>query len=301
MARLDRDTVRHVVEAQFPHLAGAIVTHLGEGCDSTAFEVNGAWVFRFPKRADVEAQLLIEMRVLPVLGERLPIPIPRFSFHGQPTAAFPRHFGGYAKLAGVPGLQLGPDWLPSPTAAPALGRFLSVLHAFPVQEAADLGVPDQGFETLIEEVRAEALGDFALVSSAAPDAPLDRWRTYLEAGLVDAKAPMRQGRRLVHNDLAAEHILCDPVAGAVTGVIDWSDMAIGDAAADFAGVFHWGGEELVARVLSHYDGDVDDALLVRARFMAACRGVGDVRFGIETERREYIVAGIRALGLCVGG
>ncbi len=162
-------------------------------------------------------------------------------------------------------------------------------------------MPDQEFETLIEELRSEALGDFALVSSAAPDAPLDRWRAYLEAGLVDAQVRRPQRPRLVHNDLAAEHVLCDPVAGTVTGVIDWSDIAIGDPAADFAGMFHWGGEELVARVRSHYDGDVDDALLVRARFMAACRGVGDVRFGIETERREYIVAGIRALGLCVCG
>ncbi len=120
-APLDPETVRDVVEAQFPHLAGAIVTHLGEGCDSTAFEVNGTWVFRFPKRPDVETQLLTEMRVLPVLAERLPIPIPRFCFHGQPTSAFPRHFGGYAKLPGVPGLQLGPDWRPS-ASAPVLGR-----------------------------------------------------------------------------------------------------------------------------------------------------------------------------------
>lgn len=297
-ARLDRETVRDVVEAQFPQLSPAFVTYLGEGCDSTAFEVNGTCVFRFPKRPDVEVQLLTEMRVLPVLGERLPIPIPRFSFHGQPTSAFPRHFGGYSKLPGVPGLQLGPDWLPSPATAAVLGRFLSMLHAFPVQEAADLGVPDQGFETLIEELRSEALDDFELVRCAAPDAPLDRWRTYLEAGLVDAQVTLPQRPRLVHNDLAAEHILCDPVAGTVTGIIDWSDIAIGDPAADFAGMFHWGGEEFVARVRSHYGGDVAETLVARARFMAACRGVGDVRFGIETERREYVVGGIRALGLC---
>jgi aminoglycoside phosphotransferase (APT) family kinase protein len=298
---VDRDTVLGVIEAQFPHLAGASVTHLGEGCDSTAFEVNGGWVFRFPKRADVEVQLLTEMRVLPVLGERLPIPIPLFSFHGQPTPAFPRHFGGYAKLAGVPGLQLGPDWRPSPAAAPVLGRFLSMLHAFPVEDASDLGVPDQEFELLLGELRSEALDDFDMVRSAAPDAPLDRWRTYLEAGLLDAPVRLLQGPRLVHNDLAAEHILCDAVAGTVTGVIDWSDIAIGDPAADFAGLFHWGGEELVTRVRSHYDTDVDDSLVARARFIAACRGVADVRFGIETGRREYIVAGIRALGFCVAG
>jgi hypothetical protein len=40
--------------------------------------------------------------------------------------------------------------------------------------------------------------------------------------------------------------------------------------------------------------------LVRARFLAACRGVGDVAFGLKTRRHEYIEAGTRALVQCVG-
>jgi aminoglycoside phosphotransferase (APT) family kinase protein len=173
-----------------------------------------------------------------------------------------------------------------------------MLHAFPTEDARDLGVPDQGPETLIEDLRSEALDDFEVVRSAAPHGPLDQWRTYLEAEPVRAQAKLPQSLRLAHNDLAAEHILCDPIAGTVTGVIDWSDIAIGDPAADFAGMFHWGGEALVARVLAHYDGTVDDTLVVRARFMAACRGVADVRFGVETGRREYVVGGLRAVELC---
>jgi aminoglycoside phosphotransferase (APT) family kinase protein len=297
MASLDPDMVRKVVESQFPQLAPANVAYLGEGYDSTAFAVNGTAVFRFPKRADVEAQLLIERRVLPLFAERSPIPLPAYCFHGRPTAAFPRHFGGYPRLPGVPGLQLGSDWRPSPAATAALGQFLSTLHAFPIDEAARLGVTEEPIETALRELEAEALDGLASVSRVAPDAPLDAWRAYLEAGLpVDDAAQPR--RSLVHNDLAAEHILCDPDERTVTGVIDWSDIAIGDPAADFAGMFHWGGEALVNRVLAHYDGQVDDALVARARFMAACRGVADVIFGLETERREYVEGGLRALQLC---
>ena len=40
------------------------VEHLGEDTDGTDFEVNGQWVFRFPKRADVDKQLAIESRIL---------------------------------------------------------------------------------------------------------------------------------------------------------------------------------------------------------------------------------------------
>ena len=59
---------------------------------------------------------------------------------------------------------------------------------------------------------------------------------------------------LVHNDVSAEHILLDEAARAITGVIDWGDVAIGDPAVDLAGVFHWGGPAFVDAVLQAYRG-----------------------------------------------
>lgn len=114
-----------------------------------------------------------------------------------------------------------------------------------------------------------------------------------------ARSPLTPA--LLHNDFAAEHILCDPATQTVTGIIDWSDIAVGDRSIDFAGVFHWGGEAFIDAVLSTYDGPIDDVVVPHARFLAACRGVGDVTFGLETGRREYIAAGIRALELSAGG
>lgn len=297
---LKPETVRPLIEAQFPQLSPAHVAYLGEGCDSVAFEINGDWVFRFPKRADVAQQLLTEMRILPRLAERLPVPVPAYCFHGKPSEDSPFHYGGYPKLAGVPAILLAPGAIPSSSVGASVGCFLSALHAFPAGLAASLGVPSQETGQMIEDARAEALDGFGLVRQEAPDAPLDRWRAYLAAGLSEAAMRLLTPR-VVHNDLAAEHVLCDPIARAVTGVIDWSDVAIGDAAADFAGMFHWGGEELAAAVLSHYREQIDDGLRTRARFLAACRGVTDVCFGIDRGRREYVVAGIRALELCAHG
>src|SRR5262245_63043413 len=93
---------------------------------------------------------------------------------------------------------------------------------------------------------------------------------------------------VVHRDLAAEHVLCFPTTRTLTGIIDWSEIAISDALVDFAGLFHWGGEAFVDALLSSYDGPADETILPRVRFLAACRGVADVAFGIETNRREYI-------------
>jgi len=282
---MDATLATTIIEAHFPELAPASVEYLGEGFDSCAFEVNDTWVFRFAKREDVAEQLRIEARLLPELAPHLPLSVPLFSFHG-------RSFVGYRKLTGTPAIGLAD--LPLLPLAPPLGRFLRALHSFPVDDALRLGVPQRPIDTYLDELREEALEDFELVREVAPDAPLDRWYAYLRAGVgLDASA--RQV--LTHHDLAAEHVLVH--AGTLTGVIDWSDVAVSDRAADFAGVFHWGGDRFVDAVLAAYGDAVDGQELARARFMAAYRGVADVKFGRETGRPEYVQAGIRALSFVV--
>jgi aminoglycoside phosphotransferase (APT) family kinase protein len=147
---------------------------------------------------------------------------------------------------------------------------------------------------LIEEVRRDALDDLATVARVAPHVPIAELRDQLAA----APGALSAARVLVHNDFAAEHVLIDAHAPAVTGVIDWSDAAISEPAVDFAGLFHWGGDRFADDVLAVYRGPVDDALRPRARFMALCRGVMDIAFGDEFDKPEYIRAGLRALGLC---
>jgi aminoglycoside 2''-phosphotransferase len=267
-----------LIAAQFPQLVPATVRYLGEGYDSWAFDVNGEWVFRFPKRPDVEAHLLIEMRVLPLLARGAPVAAPDFSFSGRASADFPRQFAGYRKIV--------------------LAQFLSWLHAFPTSAAAGAAVPQTSPDALLHEIMEDALGDFERVRQVAPGAPLDEWHAYLRRG-VDSPARVARAA-LVHGDLAAEHILLDPETSGVTGVIDWSDVSLGDPAVDIAGLFHWGGDRLVAEVLSLYSPGCDRDTLSRARFIAACRGAADVTFGIEMHRPEYVRAGIRALELCVG-
>jgi aminoglycoside phosphotransferase (APT) family kinase protein len=282
-----------LIARQFPDLRPTTVVELGEGCDSVAVEVDGDLVFRFPKTPDVEEQLFIEARVLPALAQDSPLALPQFQFFGTPAPEFPRHFVGYPKLPGQPAIRVAAVAEGPLPLAPAIGRFLSWLHAYPVADAEALGVPRQSIDTLIEEVRADALDDLDVVAQIAPEAPLEDVRRILQ----HPPPPARGKVVLVHNDFAAEHVLVD-AAGGITGVIDWSDIAISDAAVDFAGMFHWGGPEFADAVLASYRGHVDEGFRERARFMALCRGAGDIQFGQEFARPEYIRFGVRALQLC---
>jgi len=290
--------VAEIIHEQFPGLPISSVSYLGEGCDSVAFEVNSEFVFRFPKQDDVEQQLLLELRILPLLSEHAPIPLPAFCFHGRPSVGFPRHFGGYPKLPGFPAIQLRPETTPFGNWAPILARFLSWLHGFPVRTAEQMGVPRQEVMSLIEEVRTDAIEDFERLAKVAPDAPLEEWLVYLKGGLPSS-ARVCSEPVVVHRDLASEHILCDPPTEELTGIIDWSEISISDRLVDLAGFFNWGGAPFVYDMLPHYAGTINDGALSCARYIAVCRGVADVAFGLENARQEYIEAGIRALWICV--
>lgn len=294
--RIDPANAREAISEQFPDVHPVAVTYLGEGYDSTAFDVDTCWVFRFPKRDDVETQLLLETRVLPVLARESPLPVPAFRYLGRPSRLFPRHFGGYAKLVGEPAVHVEAADVPVDAWAPRFAAFLSWLHSRPTADAARLGVEPLDMAAHIDEARAEALADLDRVERVAYDAPTDAWRACL-GNAADLQGPWGPPV-LLHGDLAAEHVLYDPETFVLTGVIDWSEMAIGDPAVDLAALFHWGAPAFASAVLAAYRRPVDEATLRRARFLAACRGAADVVFGLETGRPGYVGVGLNALATC---
>src|SRR5215471_14502424 len=180
--QMDVPEVAAIIHSQFPEVALSNIKLLGEGCDSWAFEVSQRWVFRFPKRADVDKQLLVEFRIVPVLAMQSPTPLPTFCYLGQPSAVFPFHFAGYPKLPGVPAIQVDPQLMPFERWAPIMGRFLSWLHRFPASYSTRLGVRHQNIAELIQEVRADALHDFDVLRGAACSAPLERWKDFFVDG-----------------------------------------------------------------------------------------------------------------------
>lgn len=66
---------RALIEAQFDELAPIRIEPFGVGWDNTAFLVNETFVFRFPRRQIAVEFLEAEIRVLPHIAGRLPLPI----------------------------------------------------------------------------------------------------------------------------------------------------------------------------------------------------------------------------------
>ena len=187
----------------------------GQGWDSETAVVEGRWLDRRPRRPEVAPHLLAETRLLPMLAPRLGLAVPLpVVLEAEPLLV--RH-------PLVPGVPCDPAALTADDGT-AVGRFLRTLHATPLSEVADSGVPDAA------ATRAELLEGLAgMRERVLPLLPPGRRAD--GAALLDAIA-RPSPVCLVHADLGPAHLLVTD--GRVSGVIDWSDARTGDPALDLA-------------------------------------------------------------------
>src|SRR5262245_31823180 len=132
---------RAIIAACFPELASTSCAILSEGWDSVAVLVDDTFIFRFPKRPDVEPQYRMEARLLPQLAATLSVAVPRFELIWPGGPAYPQSFVGYRLIAGR---SLDAALLRSLQAEPLakqLGRAIGEIHRFPTKQAAMAGVP----------------------------------------------------------------------------------------------------------------------------------------------------------------
>jgi len=290
---LDEARVRALLAARWPDLARAPVRYLAEGWDSQVYEVAGDWLFRFPKRAEVEAAYVKETALLAELtldGVR----IPAYERTGAPCDLFPYRFVGYRKIEGRSADRVDPLQVPLEPFARQVGRALTALHAFPAERARALGVTVDMESRRLPVIRQRGLARLAQVEPVLGAELTARVR----AALDDPPPEYRGAPVLVHNDLLDEHLLLD-AGHALTGIIDWSDAGLGDPSMDFVGLRLWSGPELVDRAIAHYGGALGDGARERIRYRALGVGMNGAVHALSTGATDDLAWTRRALELTV--
>jgi aminoglycoside phosphotransferase (APT) family kinase protein len=96
-------------------------------------------------------------------------------------------------------------------------------------------------------------------------------------------------RVLAHNDLGAEHVLVDPATLAITGVIDWSDAAVADPAAEVGRLLRDIGAAQVDAVLDGIGarGAARAGLVVRGWCYARCLVLEDLAYAVRN-RPDFV-------------
>jgi aminoglycoside phosphotransferase (APT) family kinase protein len=261
---MEADEVRRVVAVHLPAQRCTTVIPLGAGLDHTAWEVDGTLVVRCG-----DSDPVAESRLLTSVAAVSPVPVPRPLFTDADRGCL-----AYRKLDGTPLLHAPP---PADGGA-GVARTLSALVAA-LQAATPRLAP------LVEEDRtplAEWLAEArTLWPSVRPLVP-PSFHPAAEAFLAAPPPAEPAALAFAHNDLGIEHVLVD-AAGAVTGVIDWSDAAVTDPARD-AG--------LVYRDLGVLVTDAPE----RAVFYARCGAVEDLAYG----EPAYVRKSLRSLAWLFG-
>ena len=220
---VDAPLVAALVAEQFPHLAQLPVSLLGNGWDNWMFRLGDALCVRLPRRALAVELLDNEREFLPLLAQRLPIPVPAPLHCGKPSTAYrwpwlitPWFPGGNAD-----------QHEPAASEAVRLASFLTALHRSDCRTApfnAHRGVPLPQRNATLQP---------AWSSLAALGEPLDP----ALGALWDraCAAPYSDKAVWLHGDLHYANVLIE--RGRFTAIVDWGDMCSGDPATDLAAIW----------------------------------------------------------------
>ena len=264
---LDPEALQTFLAGRFPELGPIHCVRLNEGWDSEAYEVNGRYIFKVPKRLEISWKVQAEASLLKTLSGRITLPIPTPLFMAQATEIFPYPTFGYAKLLGEAG-----DGNLTQTQfvalAPALGRFLSQLHGTPtelLQTGKLPGAEESDEFTELQKDRVQIL-------TAAPPDLRPAFEDFIE-GRKPAPPKMPKKLRLIHADLYPEHLLFSEDRRLITGVLDWGDAGLGDPAYDLGFLLYLGPYEGWRQIIENYDFRDDPGLEARAVYWSLCRAL----------------------------
>lgn len=294
---MPEQSARCEIERAFPELGVHEIAFLGAGIDSEAYLVDGAWVFRFPKREDVSRALGREIALLPKLAERLPVVVPRFSYVGR-QARNGLLFAGYPLIPGEPLTRVGFDAFPGADQQRALTTLAEILrgvHGFPVEEALAAGVQTLSTHEWVASIWADAAP--TALPLLSPDDALAL------AGLIDgflADDADTGEPCLLYADFAPEHLLHDPSTRTLTGLIDWGDLTIGDPDYDLMYLYQDYGEELVRRLIPMHLGAASrgldpDRLIRKLRAFNACDHLRDLASAAPGDDLQESLAALHEL------
>ena len=230
---VDLTLAAELIQGQFPELCTDSLQYLGMGWDNCVFRLDDL-VFRFPHRAIGVELIEVERDALAKLAPFIELPIPVPVKIGQPSPPFPYPFLGQRFVVGraLEELKAGTP-VNQEALAVVLGGFLRRLHSVSTSLVETWGVPRDSVDGEMERMGTLA----AKIVAGVEDLKDDPLVSMALGAILEVPAEAQaEESTLCHGDLHIRHLLFDDV-GAMSGVIDWGDLHIGDPAQDLITVY----------------------------------------------------------------
>lgn len=252
--KLDRNALVAVVQAERPDIdVSEAVLH--SGCQNVVLETLDRWMLRFPRESsDFEREVATLRRLM----GRLPVPIPHVEWTGQRT-----RFAAYRKLSGhafdLAAYQRA-SHAQRDVLADSLAEFLTAMHhSLTSEEINDLQIPHY------EPGGADPTQPLAVLP---PDARPFAYDLITEADhLRSERQRARKPNVVLHNDFHFWNMVLSEPAGKVTGVWDFSCVALGDPSDDLRYIPNESCD-LMHRLAGHYELRTGTQIDIRAATLA---------------------------------
>jgi aminoglycoside phosphotransferase (APT) family kinase protein len=276
------DLAGKLIRLQFPEIELKEIKQLGEGFDNTVIQINGQFVFRFPRRPIAVTLIQVENQLLPSIAGTLPLDIPEPIFFGKPSTIYPYPFTGYKIVKGH--LPVEGSVANKIESAKRFAHFLKVLHSFPVDKARSLGVQPDGLRRLDVSFRQKSLMEnVSTLLKLGYNEQAYAVKDFVGGiGELDVQHPSS----LVHGDIHIRNVLLDD-EGILTGIIDWGDVHIGNPAIDFSFLYSYFPREARRGFFEIY-GEIEKETESLARFRAIYMLVTLLVYGIDRHDEELI-------------
>ena len=260
------------------------------GWENTVLEVNGEFIFRFPRFRANWKRFQKEISLLPLLSRELSVSVPRYEFIWEGSRKYPLKFAGYRKIAGA-SLSKGSfrrAWAHG--LGGDLGRFLTQMHSIrppPILKKLVTEYTVKGwFDANLKFYRDTRRVVYPLLTRDEKKIAQEFWKDFFWRFGNHHYRPT-----LVHRDLTGGNLIVDSSKGRLNGVIDWADVSIADPAFDFAGLFEVNAR-LGERALEVYGLPKEG---FRERIDLYYRGIpfGEIAWGVKQKSDHWKELGLR--------
>jgi aminoglycoside phosphotransferase (APT) family kinase protein len=226
---VEEGTVRRLIDDQFPDWASFALTPAGHGTDNRMLRLGDDLVVRLPRKPGTAADVAKEQRWLPLLAPHLPLAVPEPVALGRPGEGYPFPWSVYRWIDGA---ELDPDQVGDPG---RLGRdlagFVRALHGVDLMGARRQGPLSSYRGGSLEELAGWTAQNLAACRDLEGlDLDLDGLESAWQAGaeLEGSGAP----QTWMHTDLKPSNLVVRD--GALTGVLDFGGLSIGDPTCEHA-------------------------------------------------------------------
>lgn len=256
------------------------LTDMGEGFGSLVIETANGIVFRIAKHAEARRGHQRERQVLPVIRRHVSgLRVPHMKYYLDTSAAFPFGVIGYEKLPGRPLFPGDIDEENGARIAGQVAEFLTALHGIDVGELRETGLP--GFppsRPRLAELWRNVSAYVAQHLSRSEHREIRRWW----GDLLDYRQRHPYAPALVHGDCWYENMLFDDEQRCLVGIIDFENVAIGDAAIDLATQRYLGDQFAQLVIDAYYRHGVPRDLTGRVNDLMGLRELLGLELGIVT-------------------